>query len=81
MDAVDQIVRAVHAARGAVKDRSVAWSEIERNEDVAKRFWSKVNKIDPNGCWVWTGASNKYGGFFGFNKQILSPHRLSLGAS
>ena len=25
-------------------------------ENKLKRFWSKVNKNTPNGCWEWTGA-------------------------
>lgn len=25
------------------------------------RFWEKVNKDDPNGCWIWTGATNDKG--------------------
>jgi hypothetical protein len=24
-------------------------------------FWKKVDKNGPNGCWVWTGATNKQG--------------------
>lgn len=29
------------------------------------RFWSRVNKGGPNGCWEWTGplTTNGYGGF------------------
>lgn len=28
---------------------------------VAERFWSKVNKGGPNGCWLWTGATTPRG--------------------
>lgn len=31
-----------------------------------KRFWDKVNKSDPSGCWMWDGAvsRNGYGNFW-----------------
>ena len=25
------------------------------------RFWPKVNKNGPNGCWIWTGARTRQG--------------------
>lgn len=33
---------------------------------VEDRFWRKVNKSDPDGCWLWTGATasgGRYGSF------------------
>ncbi len=32
---------------------------------VSERFWSKVDKGGPGGCWLWTGGAvgNGYGGF------------------
>jgi hypothetical protein len=30
-----------------------------------KRFWDKVDKNGPNGCWNWIGFKHKYGyGYF-----------------
>lgn len=26
-----------------------------------KRFWGRVDKNGPNGCWVWTGVTNERG--------------------
>lgn len=37
-------------------------------------FWSKVNKsTDSNGCWIWTGGTNKdgYGRFTYHGKRML----------
>jgi hypothetical protein len=48
------------------------------------RFWSKVDKSGPNGCWVWTRARYKSGyGAFGVGSRTLKTrkrlraHRLS----
>jgi hypothetical protein len=37
-----------------------------RPESLRERFWSKVNKYGPNGCWLWTAsiAPNGYGHFY-----------------
>lgn len=33
---------------------------------IAERFWAKVDKNDPSGCWLWTGSRSKQGyGRFG----------------
>ncbi len=43
------------------------------------RFWAKVNKEGPGGCWLWTAAVNGkgYGNFWVDGSQI-TPHRFSL---
>ena len=43
------------------------------------RFWKKVHRTHPAGCWVWTGtiATNGYGKFASDGK-LLSAHRLIL---
>ena len=28
---------------------------------ILNRFWSKVNKVAPNGCWEWTAHTNEHG--------------------
>jgi hypothetical protein len=45
---------------------------------LAERFWSKVDKGGPNGCWVWTGAPkpNGYGYLWSKGRNIFA-HRLS----
>lgn len=51
-----------------------------------ERFWSKVNKDAPNGCWEWTASKNNMGyGMFscralGYHDKKLA-HRLSYTAS
>jgi HNH endonuclease len=33
------------------------------HEDVAKRFWSKVDKRGPDECWPWTAGTAGKGGY------------------
>jgi hypothetical protein len=42
------------------------------------RFWNKVDKDNPEGCWNWIGGHfvNGYG-FFCIGKKIIRAHRFS----
>jgi hypothetical protein len=44
-----------------------------------ERFWSKVDKNGPNGCWLWTGYKDTYGyGRISIGHQgKIQAHRLS----
>jgi len=43
-----------------------------------ERFWAKVDKTsDPNGCWIFTGATDRVGGYFGLNGKNILAHRYS----
>lgn len=45
-----------------------------------ERFWSKVDKSGPNGCWVWTASVFKSGGYgaFGYTStDIRRAHRYA----
>src|SRR5882672_4766312 len=43
-----------------------------------ERFWSKVNKNGPNGCWEWTACIHHSGyGHFYWEGRVWSTHRLS----
>lgn len=43
-----------------------------------ERFWCKVQKGDPEKCWLWAAATNmKYGVFFWNGRQALA-HRVAL---
>lgn len=44
-----------------------------------ERFWEKVNKGGPNGCWVWTAAKdqNGYGRFGTTGTTTVLAHRFS----
>lgn len=33
--------------------------------EIQDRFWSRVDKSDPDGCWNWIGAISKTGGGYG----------------
>lgn len=42
------------------------------------RFWSKVDKTDEGGCWIWTAGKNKNGyGAIGVDCRIERAHRVS----
>lgn len=56
----------------------------EKKAEVVKRFWSKVDKNGPNGCWVWTDKGDKkgYGRLTimlgsGSKYTVVKAHRLS----
>lgn len=42
-----------------------------------QRFWVKVNKSAPNGCWEWTAATNGGYGVISVGKRMARAHRLS----
>lgn len=44
----------------------------------ARRFWPKVDKDGPNGCWVWTASKCRgYGKFMDDDQQDIYAHRWS----
>jgi hypothetical protein len=43
-----------------------------------ERFWSKVNKNGPGGCWIWTACKNEPGyGSIGFSGKPKGAHRVA----
>lgn len=50
-----------------------------RPADPAARFWSKVNKDAPSGCWEWTAAINQRTGYgqFKLDGKSVQSHRYS----
>lgn len=46
------------------------------SKEVSARFWSKVNKAAPNGCWEWFGAKTPGGyGTFWTGSEKIQAHR------
>lgn len=45
-----------------------------------ERFWAKVDRDAPNGCWEWTGAISKsgYGAFRDADSKMVGAHRFSF---
>lgn len=42
-----------------------------------QRFWEKVNKNTPTGCWEWTGSKDTSGyGLFSLNNKMVKAHRF-----
>lgn len=40
------------------------------------KFWGKVNKNGPGGCWIWMGYTHKFGhGWIGAKPQGVLAHR------
>ncbi len=53
-----QMVRQTCGAKTCVQHLEVfTQAEFDRwsPENVAARFWARVDRTDPNGCWEWTG--------------------------
>lgn len=48
---------------------------------LSDRFWEKVNKSGPNGCWLWTAAVDRKGyGLFGIHQRTggnTGAHRMA----
>ena len=49
---------------------------------LADRFWEKVNKANPDDCWLWSGATRKSSGYGAIGdgkrpKSMLYAHRVS----
>lgn len=45
----------------------------------SERFWAKVDKTDPSGCWLWTAGTfrNGYGQFMTVKPRKVSAHRYA----
>lgn len=46
-----------------------------RKGEIQDRFWQRVDKNGPNGCWNWTGAVSKTSGGYGVIAGILYGER------
>ncbi len=42
-------------------------------------FWAKVDRTNPQGCWIWTGAPYLGYGRFCINSTHIFAHRYSYG--
>lgn len=71
-------------ARGMCRRHYNAWWRTHRDETrrvrpVAERFWAKVDKNAPNGCWLWTAGCSPDGyGLFHFDERTgANAHRVA----
>lgn len=46
-----------------------------KRRSIEEKFWSKVDKNGPNGCWVWTGTKKDNG--YGAIGEHQTAHRVS----
>lgn len=44
---------------------------------IEERFWPKVDKSNPNGCWIWKGSFHHGYGSFKFHGQSTNAHRVA----
>lgn len=44
---------------------------------IDERFWAKVNKNGPNGCWLWTGVISRGYGRFNYQKRMQPSARVA----
>lgn len=50
-----------------------------RKRDLAERFWEKVDKTSPDGCWPWTAAASALHGYGRFSHDTArGPRRRSF---
>lgn len=45
--------------------------------DPAQQFWSKIDKENESGCWIWTGARSHGYGDFSVGRRVIRAHRFS----
>lgn len=45
---------------------------------ITRRFWPKVNKDGPNGCWEWTGTKCVGYGHIMYQGEMCVAHRVSM---
>lgn len=52
--------------------------QLERSP-VEKRFWDKINRDAPNGCWLWTACISVHGGYglFMYEGRLQVAHRVA----
>lgn len=44
----------------------------------AERFWARVDRDGPDGCWVWLGSKHDFGyGWFWAQGRSLNAHRVA----
>lgn len=87
--AFDGFSKSKHGFRGlgayckpcvAQKNREIVARRKDQPDLTAEaRFWPKVNKDAPGGCWLWTGSigSDRYGRFM-FRGTVRHAHRVAM---
>lgn len=76
-----------HAKEGRIKGEPVRFvrfhhSKVRELRSTSDKFWEKVDKNAPNGCWLWTAAVDLRGyGVFGVgrgnSRRLERTHRLA----
>ena len=60
-----------------VKGHNIRGSNNPYCRPLEERFWEKVNRDGPGGCWIWTGSTNGRYGQVCLNGVPKKAHRIS----
>lgn len=62
-----------------LKGKPIPLDKMVQSDEFIPRFWSKVNKACPNGCWEWQGKLTCHGyGIISFKDLAYQAHRVSF---
>lgn len=50
-----------------------------KRQDLAVRFWKKVDRRSGDECWEWTGTRHKGYGRINVDRRMVQAHRVSWG--
>jgi len=65
-------------ARSVTKGQPIHYiSGHHRRRPIEERFWEKVDKNGPDGCWLWIGAQSRGYGRVAWRGRQEACHRLS----
>lgn len=77
---VSFVIAPSHTTRGRGRYCSVACRGLAHRIPLEQRFWSKVDRSDLDGCWLWTGDRHEQGygriAIRGTRKPVYA-HRLA----
>lgn len=71
----------VYCKKCVIERRAVKRAEQAGKPDpgIEARYWPKVDKNGPNGCWNWTGIINRTGyGLVWFQSRYIVAHRVAI---
>jgi hypothetical protein len=63
--------------KGMVKGAPKKFARGHYHPPVEARFWAKVEKLGPDDCWIWNGATSAGYGHFHFGDTHVLAHRWS----
>jgi len=77
---LENIITLESGARKCKTCYEIAQAKKPKRKTLAQRFWSKVDKGDPNNpnaCWIWKAYKHKNWGYIGLGRSPHLVHRVS----